>query len=260
VFPDANLDQVVLALQFALGLNRGRTCIAPRRVFAQGDAAQELRARLEELPRPERRVDLPARTRAELEQCLDQGARILAGDWDSATGSISYPLILEGVADSSSFWREDHFAPIALFAAVEDAEEALERDQACPVALGSSLYSRDVRAAQAWAMRLPAQVITINDTIVPTADPRLPFGGSRNSGFGVTRGEEGLLEMTTPKVVIRRGASSRTRHLNPPSPVDEASMRALLQATHGPTFIARIRALQELVGLEADRKRQVRDE
>ncbi len=52
--------------------------------------------------------------------------------------------------------------------------------------------------------------MTINDLIVPTADPRVPFVGRKQSGFGATRGAEGLLEMTVPRVIaVRRGVSSR---------------------------------------------------
>ena len=64
----------------------------------------------------------------------------------------------------------------------------------------------------------------MNDVIVPTADPRLPFGGRKHSGFGVTRGAEGLLEMTVLKcVTVRRGrfrphldpADARKSHYSP---------------------------------------------
>ena len=56
------------------------------------------------------------------------------------------------------------------------------------------------------AGRIKSGFVLINDVIVPTADPRMPFGGVKASGFGVTRGEEGLLEMTYPHVVaVRRG-------------------------------------------------------
>ena len=76
-----------------------------------------------------------------------------------------------------------------------------------------------------------AGVVVINDVIVPTADPRLPFGGRGRSGFGVTRGAEGLLELTVPKVVaVRRGR--RLFHLEAPHPGDAELFRAYLNLTH----------------------------
>ena len=73
-------------------------------------------------------------------------------------------------------------------------------------ALGLSIFSRNVAKACALAARIKSGFVLINDLIVPTADPRMPFGGVKASGFGVTRGDEGLLEMTFPHVVaLRRG-------------------------------------------------------
>jgi aldehyde dehydrogenase (NAD+) len=58
-----------------------------------------------------------------------------------------------------------------------------------------------------WARRVAEKLnvghVSINDLIFPTADPRVPFGGCGSSGFGVTRGAEGLLAMTRPKVLAR---------------------------------------------------------
>ena len=72
------------------------------------------------------------------------------------------------------------------------------------------------RSALGGARSGPA-VVVVNDMIVPTADPRLPFGGRGRSGYGVTRGAEGLLEMTTVKVIaVRRGR--RHLHLEAPDP------------------------------------------
>jgi len=249
VFPDADLDRVVAALQFGLRLNRGRTCIAPRRIFAQGSTADELRRRLRELPVPRDRVPLTAGTKEELEEVLGAGAEILAGAWRAGDDEMAVPLILDDVPSSSSFWREDHFAPVASFSGVTDEEEALAEDSQCPFALGASIFSRDVEQARKLGRKLPARVVTINDTIVPTADPRVPFGGARRSGFGVTRGAEGLLELTVPKVVLDRPADSWTPHLQPPSPRDGERLQALLRAVHGSSWWDRARQVLRLAAL-----------
>jgi hypothetical protein len=82
--------------------------------------------------------------------------------------------------------------------------------------------------------------VTINDLIVPTADPRMPFGGVKASGFGSTRGEEGLLEMTFPHVVAIRRGSARP-HFDEPAPGDARLFSAFIRAAHGRSRLAGIR-------------------
>lgn len=113
-----------------------------------------------------------------------------------------------------------------------DDEAALRLANAGEFALGASVFSRDIARARALASRLKTGFVTINDLIVPTADPRMPFGGTKASGFGATRGEEGLLEMTFPHVVaVRRG---RLRpHFDEPAPGDARLFTAWIRAAHG---------------------------
>jgi hypothetical protein len=100
-------------------------------------------------------------------------------------------------------------------------------------------------------------VVVINDLIVPTADPRLPFGGRGESGFGVTRGAEGLLELTALKVVaVRRGW--RLFHLEDPHPGDADLFRAYLTLTHAAGPRARLRGAVDLARALARRVRPSR--
>lgn len=123
-------------------------------------------------------------------------------------------------------------------------EEALAADTQCPYALGASIFGPEAEAL-ALARRVRAGVVTINDLIVPTADPRLPFGGRGESGFGVTRGAEGLLDLTVPKVVaIRRGR--RLPHLGEPHPGDAELFHAYLSLTHGGGLRDRLRGAMDL--------------
>jgi hypothetical protein len=95
------------------------------------------------------------------------------------------------------------------------------------------------------AARIKTGFVLINDLIVPTADPRMPFGGVKASGFGSTRGNEGLLEMTFPHVVaIRRGNSHR--HFDEGSADDARLFSSYIRATHGPGR-ERLGAIRDLV-------------
>jgi delta 1-pyrroline-5-carboxylate dehydrogenase len=127
--------------------------------------------------------------------------------------------------------REDVFAPWLAFVPVADMAEAIAAQSLCPYALGASIFGPGIEA-RALAARLRVGSICINDLIVPTADPRLPFGGRGLSGFGVTRGAEGLLDMTVLKTVsLRRGRFMP--HLAAARPTDADRYARLIALLYG---------------------------
>ena len=122
-------------------------------------------------------------------------------------------------------------APVLTVIRVNDVEALLTAEAQCPYGLTASIFG-DEASAQQIAKRLTVGTVIINDLIVPTADPRIPFGGRRGSGHGVTRGAEGLLEMTAVKVTsVRRGASRR--HYEATDRRHEALFAGLLALSHG---------------------------
>ena len=127
--------------------------------------------------------------------------------------------------------QQDVFAPWLALVPVADMAEALAHDAACPFALGASVFG-PAAEARALAARLRAGSVCINDLIVPTADPRLPFGGSARSGFGRTRGAEGLLEMTALRTVSERAGRFRP-HLAAATPLDAPRFAAMARLLHG---------------------------
>ena len=114
-----------------------------------------------------------------------------------------------------------------------DDEEAFEFSREMDHGLGAAIFSADEAAAREFANRLSTGFVTINDAIVPTADPRFPFGGVRASGFGTTRGAEGLLELTYPHVVALRRARWLP-HLQEARRGDENIFAAYIKLAHGP--------------------------
>ena len=104
------------------------------------------------------------------------------------------------------------------------------------------------------AAQINAGSVCINDLIVPTADARVPFGGRSRSGFGTTRGAEGLLELTTPKVVTISRSKFRPA-FDPPHPGDEEMFQAYLKLTHGRGLKPRWSALKQLIRALARRRK-----
>lgn len=201
VLPGADLGTVARALAFGLRLNGSATCIAPRRVF------------------------VPRALAAALEDAMTRSVAAIP------PAAVPLPLIVADARPGMALLREELFAPILSLVPVRDMAEALEAAAQSPYALGASVFGPEAEAC-ALAGRLDAGTVTVNDLIVPTADPRLPFGGRRASGWGVTRGAEGLLEMTRVKTVsVRRGR--RLPHTDPPRDGDAALMLAALRLLHG---------------------------
>jgi acyl-CoA reductase-like NAD-dependent aldehyde dehydrogenase len=245
---DADLDLVARALAFGLRLNHSATCIAPRRVFVSRNRATELEGRLAQMFQVGNGIEFSGFTSPPWSQfageALADGAHLVAGNI-RPDGSLQMPIIFAGMKPAMRLVQEDIFAPVLSLITVTDDEEALKFAAQCPYALGATIFSRDEFSARSLATRVRAGVVVVNDMIVPTADPRLPFGGRGRSGFGVTRGAEGLLEMTAPKVVSLRSGKSR-RHFEPSQPGDAELFAAYIQAAHTSGWRNRLTAFKKL--------------
>lgn len=241
---DADVSLAARALVFGLRWNRGATCIAPRRVFVHHSRAAEFEAACVEACAQTDPFPVAAsvdRTVAPLiVEAAARGARVIHGEVDHH-GVITAPVLVADANASMRLMREDHFGPVAAIVSVASDDEGLALNEQCPYALGASVFSENEADADAFAQRINAGVVTINDVIVPTADPRVPFGGRKHSGFGVTRGAEGLLEMTVPKVVITRRGRWRP-HFDEPREGDAEFFTQFLSLTHAANWGQRIKA------------------
>jgi delta 1-pyrroline-5-carboxylate dehydrogenase len=81
---------------------------------------------------------------------------------------------------------------------VRDEEEAIRLSNDNAYGLGASVWSMDIKHAKRVADRIEAGSIIINDSIAQFGVPMLPFGGTKDSGFGRTHGKEGLMQFTRP--------------------------------------------------------------
>ncbi len=129
---------------------------------------------------------------------------------------------------------------------VADDDSAVLHANQSRFGLGATIFSRDLVAARAMAARLDTGLVIINDMIAPSADPRVPFGGRKRSGFGVTRGAEGLLDMTVPKVLLLSPGRWRP-HFDPSTPADQSLFADYMTAAHGRGLRKRLRAAAALI-------------
>jgi aldehyde dehydrogenase (NAD+) len=158
-------------------------------------------------------------------------------------GAPGLPYLVLNGTPQMAITRSDVFYPVLSVLRANSPEHAAELHNASPLSLTAAIFGQQTE----WlAAHLTTGTVLINDLIVPTADPRIPFGGRGASGFGLTRGAEGLLELTTSKTITRR-RNRNYRHFQPTTPAHEALFTGLIELTHAGPWRARFAGLRKLV-------------
>jgi acyl-CoA reductase-like NAD-dependent aldehyde dehydrogenase len=212
VLPSADLNCVVKAIAFGMRLNGSATCMAPRRILLL-DASEDRKRILVGMLSTAFYESVPTRisetTRTNLRELLDD-AEFLGAHVHGSINVDQRPILVTEVKPEMRLAQADVFAPVLSVIDVANEKDAVAAQETCPFGLTTSVFG-DEREARHLGSMLTVGTVLINDVIVATADPRIPFGGRRGSGFGTTRGTEGLLEMTAAKVVaVQRSKSLRT--------------------------------------------------
>ena len=248
VLDGADLEHLIAALVFGLRLNGSATCMAPRRVFATSVMIKSILARL--LPKLAHvdRIPLAPHVRVLLDEVLldvqQRGGTIKREGRLVGTDRVS-PIVVTNAPREAKILRTDVFAPLLTFCAVASEEEAIAVNADCPYALTASIFGPEIEARR-LAEKLRAGTVLINDLIVSTADPRAPFGGRGSSGFGVTRGREGLLEMTAVKSVLTQRSGSLRAYAST-TKKHEAFFANYIEAAHSGSLMARLSGLRKLI-------------
>ncbi|QTN39333.1 NAD-dependent succinate-semialdehyde dehydrogenase [Cryomorphaceae bacterium] len=213
VFQDANLDQAIdLAVQARIQ-NSGQSCIAAKRFLIHESIADEfvlrLTARFQSLRAgdptseecdvgPLARVDLAEELSDQVRRSVEEGAELLLGGHREQ--ALFEPTILIGVRPNMSVWQEETFGPVAAVMTYTDKEDLLEKAEHPTFGLGVTLCTQDVERALALAPHFNEGAVFINEMV--KSDPRLPFGGVKDSGFGRELGREGILAFINTKTVF----------------------------------------------------------
>ncbi len=262
ILESADLDRVARCLAFGLRFNHSATCIAPRRVFVPSAMTGELEAGLRrQLRGAERAAATPHAQAIELvAEAIQAGARVILGGVtaEGPPARLAGITILSDARADMKLLRTDLFVPVLSLVPVASTAEALQANDDCPYALGATVFGAG-REARDVARRINAGCVVINDMIVPTADPRVPFGGRKQSGFGVTRGAAGLEEMTRLKAIIHQ----RRRwlpHLDEPTPFDAKLLAGFLQMTHGDSWRSRIHGAGRTIRAALAQRNWVREQ
>ena len=128
------------------------------------------------------------------------GAKLLTGGKRIDRAGFFYEqTVLEDVPRNSPAYREEIFGPVASFFRATDAAEAIKIANDSSFGLGASAWTNDPSEQELFASELETGMVFINEMVA--SDPRLPFGGTKRSGFGRELGAEGIREFVNIKTV-----------------------------------------------------------
>ncbi len=215
VFPDADLARAAEHGVRSRCLNNGQSCIAAKRFLVHRAVEKEfvdaLRAGMAALRvgdacdpttqiGPLARADLRDTLVAQVGALCKAGAEVLfEGGLSDSKGFFFPPMILRGMDPHASASQEELFGPVITLYSFENEEEMLDLAHATPYGLGASLWTADRERIHRMIRRLEAGSVFVNGLV--KSDPRLPFGGTKASGFGRELGREGLLAFVNIKSV-----------------------------------------------------------
>jgi acyl-CoA reductase-like NAD-dependent aldehyde dehydrogenase len=216
VLPDADPATIAEGLFWGAFINTGQTCAALKRLYVHDDIYDAVCVELTKVAAAmpmgvgldENNVLGPLQNRAQydvvaglVEAARDSGARILlGGNPDAGQPGHFYPTTLVADIDNDNpLVAEEQFGPALPIIRYSTVDEAVAKANGLDVGLGASVWSADVAEARKVAARLEAGTVWINKH--GAVDPRVPFGGAKQSGYGLEFGVEGLKALGVPQVI-----------------------------------------------------------
>jgi succinate-semialdehyde dehydrogenase / glutarate-semialdehyde dehydrogenase len=219
VMPSADLDAAIRTAVKARTINNGQSCIAAKRFIVAEEVADEFERRLvagmEALvvgdPMDQSTDIGPLANEAQVKTLADQiarsvraGARLLTGGYPmNRPGCYFAPGVLTGITPDSPAYTEEIFGPIALLHRVPDIDEAIRIANDSEFGLGASAWTQTPRERDRFIGELEAGMVFINAMVA--SDPRLPFGGVKQSGYGRELSHYGIREFVNIKSVWIQG-------------------------------------------------------
>lgn len=216
VLEDADLEAAADACATSRLLNGGQSCIAAKRfivvdpvyeaferTFVERMAARRWGDPYDEANDlgPLARTDLRDELHGQVLASVARGARLeLGGEVPEGPGAYYPPTVLADVAPGQPAWDDELFGPVAALIRVSDEDEAIAVANDSPFGLGAAVFTRDVARGEAIAAkRLQAGACFVNAFV--KSDPRLPFGGIKESGYGRELADFGIREFVNVKTV-----------------------------------------------------------
>jgi succinate-semialdehyde dehydrogenase/glutarate-semialdehyde dehydrogenase len=216
VLADADLEAAAAWAVRSRFQNAGQSCIASKRIIVEEPIADEFTGRLlAHVGRlqigdpsgpgvttgPLARGDLRDALDRQVRESVRQGARVLAGGRSVDRPGFFYePTVLDRVSPGMPVVAEEVFGPAVPILRAADANAAIQLANATGFGLGSNVWTSDLERGQELALQLDAGHTAVN--WMTTSDPRLPFGGVKDSGYGRELSSHGIQEFVNVHTVV----------------------------------------------------------
>lgn len=215
IFPDCDLDLALNSAATSRLLVSGQSCIAAKRFIVHKDIYEEFLTSFKQIL-SSKKVGDPTNPQTDVGPLINQeaittiekqvqnslnlGARlILGGKPLKGPGYFYPPTILADVSFDMPVFNEETFGPVAAVASFQTVNDALRLANHPHFGLGSSLWTKNQKTIDFFVQNLESGSVFINSLV--KSDPRLPFGGTKYSGYGRELSAEGLYEYTNIKTV-----------------------------------------------------------
>ncbi len=216
VLEDADITKAIENGFASRMVNCGQTCISAKRFILHEKIADRfingLKQKIEALVPGDpadpltsiavmARQDLAVQLQEQVDKSVAMGATILhTGGQRDKKSNYFHPVILSNVQPGMPAYEEELFGPVFSVFIVGSNKEAIEIANDSRYGLGASIWSEEPGVAECMGLELKVGTVAINDMV--KSDPRLPFGGVNQSGFGRELGKEGIREFVNVKSVV----------------------------------------------------------
>ena len=217
VLEDADIDAAVASCGMARMLNGGQVCIAAKRFIVMETIRQEFEDKIIELMKsyqlgdplnhgtqfgPMAKTGLRDELHQQVVRSMEQGAVLkLGGEIPNQPGAWYPATVLTDVRPGMDAFSQELFGPVSAIISARDEGEAIRLANESDYGLGGAIFTGDLEKGR----RLAREEIQVGTCVVNgfvKSDPRLPFGGIKNSGYGREIGEFGIHEFVNIKTVV----------------------------------------------------------
>lgn len=222
IFDDVNFDRTVNGIMWGAFTNAGQNCTGIERLYIQENIYDKF---VQELVEKTKKLvcSSPNRDTKSAEDCdvgcitspfqvaiiedhiqdaLDKGAKILCGGIEQKGDHNIKPTILVDCNHDMKIASEETFGPTLAIMKFKTEDEAIKMANDSPYGLSASVWSKDLKRAERVARQIVCGNICINNHMLNEANPYLPFGGTKDSGIGRFKGDEGILTFSNLKSVL----------------------------------------------------------